>query len=63
LSSVVTNQVEESVKGVKNTSYHSQFATPATSFSAPVSTAPASAAPLGLHLCFAEKVTFILHMR
>ncbi|WJX55781.1 hypothetical protein P8452_41508 [Trifolium repens] len=57
-------QVEESIKGEKNTSYHSQFATPTASSALPASaaesasaTAPASNAPPNLHLCHTEKMT------
>ncbi|XP_045826066.1 F-box/LRR-repeat protein 13-like [Trifolium pratense] len=49
-------QVEESIKGGKNTSYHSQFASPAFSSAVSASSAaPSSAAPPNLHLCRAEK--------
>jgi hypothetical protein len=60
---VVTIQVEESIKGGKNTSYHSQFASPASSSAVPASAAaPASAAPPYLRHCRAEKVTFMPYM-
>ncbi|CAJ2678340.1 unnamed protein product [Trifolium pratense] len=57
-------QVEESIKGGKNTSYRSQFVTPASSSAVPApaaesssAAAPASAAPPNLNLCCAEKTT------
>ncbi|AES90490.2 Myb/SANT-like DNA-binding domain protein [Medicago truncatula] len=57
-------QVEESIKGAKMTSYHSQFSASAPSSVAPASaesapapaTAPSSSAPPNLHPCFSEKV-------
>jgi hypothetical protein len=58
---VVTIQVEESIKGGKNTSYHSQFAAPSSSSAVPAS-ASAPAGPSNLHLCRAEKVSFIPFM-
>jgi hypothetical protein len=61
---IVTIQVEESIKGRKNTSYHSQFASP-TSSAVPASAsaaAPAFAAPPYLHDYRAEKVRFIPYM-
>ncbi|KAK2373132.1 F-box/LRR-repeat protein [Trifolium repens] len=53
-------KVEESIKGGKNTSYHSQFAAPSSSSAVPASatesaSAAAPAAPSNLHLCRAEK--------
>ncbi|KAK2415860.1 F-box/LRR-repeat protein [Trifolium repens] len=57
-------QVEESIKGRKNTSYHSHFAAPVSSSAVPSSAAEcasaaahASAAPPNLHLCCIEKTT------
>ncbi|XP_045819335.1 putative F-box/FBD/LRR-repeat protein At1g78760 isoform X2 [Trifolium pratense] len=61
-------RVEESIKGGKNTGYHSQFATPAASSAVPASaaesgsaaaasaTARASTAPPTFHLCHTEKI-------
>jgi hypothetical protein len=57
-------QVEESIKGRKNTNYHSQFASP-TSSAVPASAsvaAPAFAAPPYLHDYRTEKVKFISYM-
>jgi hypothetical protein len=64
---VVTIQVEESIKGGKNTSYHSQFVAPSSSSAVPASatesaSASAPAGPSNLHLCRAEKVSFIPFM-
>jgi hypothetical protein len=66
---IVTIQVEESIKGGKNTSYHSHFAAPVSSSAVPSSAAEcasaathASAAPPNLQLCPTEEVTIIPHM-
>jgi hypothetical protein len=70
---IVNKQIEESIKGVKNIEYHSQFAVPpsstaptyvaGSSAAAPDAAAvPATAAPPNFHLCHAEKVSVIPHM-
>jgi hypothetical protein len=67
---LITQQVEESIKGAKIINYRSKVAAPASSSAAPASAAEsafapasaaasASAAPPNLHLSRTKKVTFL----